>query len=342
MSMQTAENSAVGNATVNTAPAGVSSGSGFAGSASKNSGDGAAAVNNTSRSGNTVSGSREKSFSKPKNDDSVQGKPSRASNEAAKDVSGQTGERVGYIDKPTPKSTSEAINRATERYKRKIEAYEQREQRLGELLKSAGITGDLETGISQLSNARNVPTEAANRSPSAARDSSRGVTMRNAAGRDYAARDVSARDHELLGNADADEIIRSGDVDAEIKRLEDKPVSLRTRRDRQCYLRLTNERQSRRDLEALGKLGVDVEKLKKDGAFAEFDANLNPDIPVSERYELFKKYCVMKKAVKPPMSASSRGNTPKREYFDSDTIDGMSREEIAANLAAITRSMKSW
>jgi transposase len=42
------------------------------------------------------------------------------------------------------------------------------------------------------------------------------------------------------------------------------------------------------------------------------------------------------------MSAASRGNTPRREYFDSDVIDGMSREEIAANIDAITRSMKSW
>jgi len=269
-----------------------------------NSGDGAAAVNTAKKTENTGKG---------------KGKPSSVSSENTKDGTDRPNERRGYTEKPTPKSTSEAINRATERYRKKIEEYEQREKRVAELLKSSGFNGDLETAVSQFStNARTIPKETAVRSQTV------------------------KRDYELLGNADADEIIKGGDVDAEIKRLEDKPVSLRTRRDRKCYLRLMNERQSRRDMAALGKLGVDVEKLKKDGAFTEFDKTLNPDIPVFERYELFKKYCVMRKAVKPPMSASSRGNTPKREYYDSDTIDGMSRDEIAANLDAITRSMKSW
>ena len=307
MYLQTAENSAVGSESVNTAPAGVpagiSSGSVSGASTPITSGDGAAAVNTVSK---TASAGTER------------GKRSDSSNEKTKDESGGS-ERVGYTEKPTPKSTSEAINRATERYRKRIEEFEQREKRLGELLKSAGLTVDLETAISQLkTNTRNITKEAAIR------------------------KQTAARDYEVLGNADADEIIKGGDIEAELKRLENKPISLRTRRDRQCYLRLMNEQQSRRDMAALGKLGVDVEKLKKDGAFTEFDNNLNPDIPVAERYELFKKYCVMKKSVKPPVSTSSRGSTPKREYFDSATIDGMSREEIAANLDAITRSMKSW
>lgn len=298
--MQTAENSAVGNASAAAAPPGTVS----AGSVMTKSGDGAAAVNTESKS---VSIGAEQANRLDSSSENINGESDRGS------------ERIGYTEKPTPKSTSEAINRATERYRKKIEAYEQREKQVAELLKSAGLNGDLEIAVSQLqTNTRNVPREAEIRSQTA------------------------KRDYELLGNADADEIIKGRDLHAEIKRLEDKPVSQRTRRDRQCYLRLVNERQSRRDLAALGELGVDVEKLKKDGAFAEFDNNLNPDIPVAERYELFKKYCVMKKAVKPPMSASSRGSTPKREYFDSDTIDGMSREEIAANLDAITKSMKNW
>lgn len=323
--MQTAENSAVGSESVHsttnpataavipppaptakplthTREAGRAAGSGSAGNAPKSSGDGVAAVNNASKSVYV---------------DSDGGKRTDSSGDNANGESDRS-ERIGYTEKPTPKSTSEAINRATERYRRKIETYEQREKRVAELLKSAGLDGDLETAVTRLQAAAYTPNETAVRSQTAKRDSM------------------------LLGDADADEIIKGGEIDAEIKRLEDKPVSQRTRRDRQCYLRLVNERQSRRDLAALGKLGVEVEKLKKDGAFAEFDCNLNPDIPVAERYELFKKYCVMRKAVKPPMSAASRGSTPKREYFDSDTIDGMSREEIASNLDAITRSMKSW
>jgi len=301
MSLQTADNSAFGGASVSAVPSGMASAAGTP----VNSGDGTAAVNPSLTT----------------NPNANREKPTGLSNAKKTAGSGDSavGRRFDNADKPTPKSTSEAINRATERYRRKISAYEQREQRVTELLRSAGFDTDLETAVAQLqTSAQNISREKSIRSR------------------------IVTRDYEILGDADADEIIKSGDVDSEIKRLEAKPVPLRTRRDRQCYLRLVNEQQSRRDISALGQIGVDVEKLKKDGAFAAFDNNLNPEIPVAQRYELYKKYCVMKKAVKPPVSAASRGNTPKREFFDPDAVDGMSREEISANLDAITKSMKNW
>ena len=156
-----------------------------------------------------------------------------------------------------------------------------------------------------------------------------------------AAAEPSTRDMEILGRADAAEVVESGDIEAELKKLTLKPIPLRTKRDLICFQELTAAKKLNEETAELSKVGVDVNKLMKDNAFGEFNKKLNPELPIAERYELYKK-SIQPPVSTPPPSVASKGGTPKKDFFTSDEVDHMTRDEVKANLAAITASMTKW
>lgn len=221
--------------------------------------------------------------------------------------------------KTTPKEVSDAINRATARYTKELERYKKRDEETAANLKAIGLPADINLAAAQImATANNIPLS------------------------DAIARQTASRDMEILGKADAAEVIESGDIEAELKRLADKPIPLRTQRDKICYQELTAAKKLNDEAAELSKVGVDVEKLKKDSAFAEFNKKLNPELPISERYELYKKTTTAVPAATPPPSVASKGGTPKKDFYTSAEVDHMTRDEISENLEVITKSMKKW
>lgn len=220
--------------------------------------------------------------------------------------------------KTTPKEVSEAINKATERYQKQLNFYKQRDEKITKTLQDVGLPADIDVAAAQIvATAQGIPLSEA------------------------IAKQTASKDMEILGKADAAEIIENGDIETELRRLADKPIPLRTRRDLICFQKLTEAKVLSDETAELEKIGVDVEKLKKDSSFADFNAKLNPKLPISERYELFKKSQGTQTATPPP-SVASKGVTPKKDFYTSDEVDHMNRDEINANLEVITRSMKRW
>lgn len=221
-------------------------------------------------------------------------------------------------EKPTPKEVSEAINRATARAAKEIERYKARDAEIAQNLKAIGMPEDINLAAAQImATANNIPLS------------------------DAIARQTASRDMEVLGRADAAEIIESGDIEAELKKLTLKPIPLRTKRDLICFQELTATKKLNDETAELSKVGVDVNKLKSDTAFSEFNKKLNPELPIAERYELYKKSTQTAPATPPP-SVASKGGTPKKDFFTSDEVDRMSRDEVRENLTIIQKSMTKW
>jgi hypothetical protein len=224
---------------------------------------------------------------------------------------GQTGQTQATETKPSPKIVSEAINKAVERFTK-------RDAKIANILKDAGLPEDFEEAAYHIAAVtKGVPVE------------------------QIKAQQTLPDDLKLLGEHDAQRIIESGDIDAEIARLEKKPQAQRSTRDRECYVRLVETRAMNEAAAALESRGVDVEALKKDQEFADFSKNLNPDLSIVKKYDLYKAFKQPAAArVTPPPSVRSTGGTPKKDIYTSEEIDHMSREEIAANLDAVTRSLE--
>ena len=197
--------------------------------------------------------------------------------------------------------------------------YQSRDAEVSRLLKEANLPEDIGEAAAQIvATVKGIPVEQAR------------------------AQQTMMRDLTLLGDADAREIIENGDIETELARLEKKPLHLRSTRDKQCFLRLSEAKALNDSAAELEKRGVDVEALRKNQAFADFGRKLSPELPIAEKYDLFKKLTQPPAAqVTPPPSVKNAGGTAKKEFYTPDEVDRMSKEEVNANLNAITKSMAS-
>lgn len=100
----------------------------------------------------------------------------------------------------------------------------------------------------------------------------------------------SAKDIEVLANAEADDIIRSGyeDVVDEVERLTQIGAANMTDREKAVFVKLAEHRQKVEKGRELSKLGV-TEDVYNSKEFMDFAGKFNSNTPIADIYDIYAK-----------------------------------------------------
>lgn len=157
----------------------------------------------------------------------------------------------------------------------------------------------------------------------------------------------SQRDIELLANAEADDIIKAGfdEVVYEVDRLADKGLENMTAREKLVFKKLAEERQLQEATTELSRIGVGKEILE-DSKFKDFTSKLNPNLSLTEKYDMYAKLNPKPKA-KP--IGSMKGDTAKanevKEFYTREEALQFTKQDFDKNpelFKAVERSMQKW
>ena len=145
----------------------------------------------------------------------------------------------------------------------------------------------------------------------------------------------SDRDVEVLANAEANEVIRSGyeDVVDELNRLTEIGVANMTAREKAYFKTLAEHRQGIEHQKELTKIGVtDVEYNSKD--FQDFKSKFNSNTPIREIFDLYNK-------TKPKKEIRTAGSM-KQTQVDSGVKDFYTEEDISRLTEEDLKNPKVW
>lgn len=157
----------------------------------------------------------------------------------------------------------------------------------------------------------------------------------------------SASDIEVLARAEADDIIRSGydDVVEEVDRLAGIGAANMNDREKAVFRVLAAHRQNAERGKELAKLGV-TEDVYNGKEFTEFAGKFNPNTPINEIYDIYRK-TQPKKDIKP--MGSVKNSTPKdsgvKDFYTRDEALQFTKKDFDKNPAlykAVTESMLKW
>lgn len=154
-------------------------------------------------------------------------------------------------------------------------------------------------------------------------------------------------DMRVLANNEAQKIIEYGfeDVEEEVDRLAAKGLENMTAREKLVFNQLAEYRKSELDRKELAQIGVGEDALN-DSEFIEFSKDLNPNLSVKDKYELFLKY-----KPKPQIKqiGSLKGNKTEEpavkdfySYEESLKFTKKDFDENPALYAAVQNSMRKW
>ena len=157
----------------------------------------------------------------------------------------------------------------------------------------------------------------------------------------------SEKDLSLLASAEAQEIIQAGydEIVEEVDRLADLGVDNMTPREKLVFRKLAEERQLQEATIELSKLGVGKDVLE-DSEFKNFANKLNPDLSLTEKYELYSQLNPKRK-VKPIGSmkgVTSKSNEVKEFYTYEESLQ-FTKADFDKNPAlfkAVEKSMLKW
>lgn len=160
---------------------------------------------------------------------------------------------------------------------------------------------------------------------------------------------VNKKDAEILGIADAQEIIDTFDdveIEARANELANKQSKGKTSvRENAEFFKLGEYLTSKLKEKELETNGIDVSILK-DAGFEEFANKFNSSMKVSEIYELWEKVNnnVPKKPVSTGSSKSTVPNNQIKEYYSPDDVDKLSSKELdnPTIFKRVRESMKHW
>lgn len=157
----------------------------------------------------------------------------------------------------------------------------------------------------------------------------------------------SQRDMEVLAQAEADEVIKSGldDVIEEVDRLAGVGAANMTPREKLVFTALAGYRQKAERANELAKLGVSKE-VYSGREFTEFAGKFNPDTPVAEIYEMYSKLRP-KKETKTMGSMRNAGpkETGVKDFYTRDEALKFTKKDFDRNpelFKAVERSMRKW
>lgn len=137
----------------------------------------------------------------------------------------------------------------------------------------------------------------------------------------------SEDDERILGQARANELIKSGyeDMEAEANRLADIPKDQRTVREQEELYILGTELTKRDNIEKMKAKGYDINILETQ-EFKDFSNQFNDNIDISKVYEMYKK--LTDTSTKPASAGSARSEKQPKETFSPQRINDMTPDEM--------------
>ena len=155
----------------------------------------------------------------------------------------------------------------------------------------------------------------------------------------------SQRDEELLANAEASEIIKSGydDIVEELDLLADKGVKNMTAREKIMFSALEAERKRQAGIKELASIGVKPEALE-DRDYKEFESKLNPAMSQKEKYEMYLKF---KPKPKVEQIGSMKSTVPDykiKDFYTPDEVRKLTSKDLdnPEIMKAVEKSMTMW
>lgn len=160
---------------------------------------------------------------------------------------------------------------------------------------------------------------------------------------------VNKKDAEILGVADAQEIIDTFDdteIEARANELADKQSKGKTSaRENAEFFKLGEYLTSKLKEKELETSGIDVSILQDKG-FKDFASKFNSSMKVNEIYELWEKVkdSVLKKPVSTGSSKSTVSGYQVKEYYTPEEVDKLSSKDLdnPTVFERVRESMKRW
>ena len=140
--------------------------------------------------------------------------------------------------------------------------------------------------------------------------------------------DYSTKDIELLANAEADEIIRSGfdEVVEEVDRLTQLGATNMTAREKALFKTLATYRQNAERGRELSKLGV-TEEVYDSKEFKDFASKFNANTPIRDIYDIYNK-TKPRKEHKPMGSMKQMPDNGVKDYYTEEEISRLTEEDL--------------
>lgn len=159
---------------------------------------------------------------------------------------------------------------------------------------------------------------------------------------------LSNRQIDMLSKAEADEIISGGyeEIVEETDRLAERIQNeTATEEEKKVFYRLAEERKRQEGIKELASIGVGAEALD-DKDFKEFEKNLNPNMPLKEKYSMYLKFQPKEKVETiGSMKNNTSDNNKVKEFYTHEEASRFTKEDLDRNpelLKAIENSMTKW
>lgn len=229
------------------------------------------------------------------------------------------------IDRMVNEKVNEILPRKIERAKSKIERQYQEKYGRAEVVLNAGMqTNSLEEATRKIEQYYEE----------------RGLQVPNSQN------SYTEHDLDLLAKAEAQEIINYGfdEIVEETDRLAQKGANNMTSRERKVFQMLAEERLKQENLQELAKIGVSSDVLENK-EFQNFQAKLNPNLSLKEKYEMYTKFNPKPK-VEP--IGSMKSVTTKEDHFKEFYTPEEARKLTSKDLddprimQAVEKSMQMW
>ena len=159
--------------------------------------------------------------------------------------------------------------------------------------------------------------------------------------------EYSQRDIEVLARAEAEEFIRNGfdEVVEEVDRLANIGAANMTAREKAVFKVLAEHRQSAERGQELSKLGV-TEDVYNSKEFQNFMGKFNPDTPIADVYDIYKKTLPKKEIhTMGSMKNSNSGDSGVKDFYSRDEALKFTKKDFDSNpalYAAVQKSMLKW
>lgn len=137
----------------------------------------------------------------------------------------------------------------------------------------------------------------------------------------------SHRDLEVLANAEAEDIISEGyeTIVDEVNRMAQLDPSEMSERDKLVFTRLANKRKEMEEVKELASIGVKLEDLDDD--FKAFNENLNQNLSLKKRYELYQAN-KEKQEIKKIGSMKGVPESKLKDYYTPEEISKLTDEDL--------------
>lgn len=159
--------------------------------------------------------------------------------------------------------------------------------------------------------------------------------------------EFSARDIEVLANAEANDIIRSGyeEVVEEVERLAELGAENMTPREKAVFKALAEHRQTAERGMELAKIGV-TEDVYNSKAFNDFAGKFVPGTPIKDIYDIYEK-TQPKKDIKPmgSMKSNVSADNGVKDFYSFEEASKFTKADFDKNPAlfdAVRKSMPKW